>query len=40
MTSSFSNLLLAGVCLANGETIGSCLGAISERAAQVLAGVG
>jgi len=36
MTSSFSNLLLAGVCLANVETIGSRLNAISERAARCL----
>lgn len=32
MTSSFSNLLLAGLCLPNGDTISSALRAISERA--------
>jgi tagatose-6-phosphate ketose/aldose isomerase len=36
MTSSFSNLLLAGVCLGNGELISSSLAAISERAAGCL----
>jgi tagatose-6-phosphate ketose/aldose isomerase len=36
MTSSFSNLLLAGLCLANGELISSSLAAISERAAKCL----
>jgi len=36
MTSSFSNLLLAGVCLGNGESVSSSLAAICERAATCL----
>jgi tagatose-6-phosphate ketose/aldose isomerase len=36
MTSSFSNLLLAGLCLANGELISSSLAAICERGAACL----
>jgi tagatose-6-phosphate ketose/aldose isomerase len=36
MTSSFSNLLLAGLCLRNGEAIASSMAAISERAATYL----
>ena len=36
MTSSFSNLLLAGLCLGNGEPIAACVTAISERAARCL----